>query len=292
MNHVREALRARTLGDFEPQAFLRFRQQRVAQGLAHRTINMDLVMTRAMLKWAVRSRIIAHNPLLAVTPLPVGRGHEHAPRRPLSDEEIVRLLAASAEIDKESAAYALAAKIVARGSKGRSYASRERVPTIPQTPLWLALFETGARFGELVRATWGDLPETRMTFTLRACTTKSRRERVLPVRRELVDALATLRVAQHAVLGRIPTAGDLILVSPRGKPWVDNGRRARRRLHELLDRAGTARVDQRREKVDIHSLRHYPACRVIPRWRARAGWRGTAWGSSKPRSCSGTPIRS
>ena len=74
---------------------------------------------------------------------------------------------------------------------------------IPQATFWIALIETGARFGELTRTTWADLSESKATLALRAANTKSRKERVLPLRRELLDLLRELRVAQHGRLSRV-----------------------------------------------------------------------------------------
>lgn len=257
-----ESTHARTVRDLHPQAYLKFRQLRLRQGVANRTANMDLVTTRTMLNWAVRSGYIAFNPLQAVQTLPTGRGYEKRPRRALTDEEIGRLVAASQQIDREAADRVAAVKTIAAGTKGRAFARKERKRAVPQTPMWIMLLETGARFSEAAQATWGDFSEARGTLTLRAKTTKSRKERVLPIRGQLAEVLVELRLIHHEIRGRIPTAGDYILLTPKGAPWVHNRRSALRRFRAVLEAAGIPYVDERGEKVDIHALRHSFASRL------------------------------
>jgi integrase len=187
--------------------------------------------------------------------LPTGRAYEKRPRRAMSEDEVERFVAAAFQIDEEQRARAMAEK-----SGGR--AGKVRLRPIPQTPLWIALIETGARFGELTSTTWADLSESRATLTLRAPTTKSRKERVLPLRRELLDLLRALRVAQHDRLGRIPGPGDRIFVTVQGQPWNESRSYIATRFRQILDRAGIQRVDSRGEKLDVHALRHTAASRM------------------------------
>ena len=88
----------------------------------------------------------------------------------------------------------------------------------------------------------------------------------MPIRRPLFDELRALRLFHHRFYGRLPTVGDLIFLTPRGKPWVDARRNALRLLRETLENAGVLLVDGRGRKVDIHALRHTFASRL-----ARAG---------------------
>ncbi len=254
--------RARIVRDLQPQAYLKFRQLRLSQGVANRTANMDLVTTRTMLNWAVRAGYIAFNPLQAVQTLPAGRGYEKRPRRALSDEEIDRLIAASQQIDHELADRVAAVKTIAAGTKGSAFAEKERMRSVPQTPMWLMLLETGARFNEAAQATWGDFSESKCTLVLGAKTTKSRKERVLPIRGQLADVLVGLRLIHHEIRERIPTAGDFIFLTPKGASWVHNRRNALKRFRLVLDHAGIAYLDERGEKVDVHALRHTFASRL------------------------------
>lgn len=258
---VRE-MRVRTVRDIQPQAFLAYRRERLKAKLANRTLNKELTVLRTMLNWAVRARYIGYNALQGVQQLASGPGYEKRPRRALTDAEIDRFIAAAEQLDRERTSRALAERSIAARPSDGAFAQRKRVTRIPQAPLWLALVETGARFGELVKATWGDFSESQATLTFRASTTKSRKERRVPIRKPLVDALRRLLAVQHEVRGRAPTAGDYIFLTPKGTTWVGKRRAALRQLDQILDRAGIARVDDRGEKVDVHALRHSFASRL------------------------------
>ena len=252
---------AKRVRDLQPRSFLAYRQMRLRDGRANRTVNMELVTTRTFLNWAVRTGYIAYNPLQGVQPLPQGRGYERSPRRPLDEDEVVRFVAAAQQVDRESAEHAAATKTIEGGTKGQHWAKRERRAVVPQSPLWLTLLELGSRFGETVQTTWGDLSEKGGVLTLRASTTKSRKERRVPVRRELVEELVRLRRAHHEVLGRIPTAGDHIFLTPLGTPWCTKRQNAMKRFKHILEAAGIQKVNEQGEKLDIHSLRYTAASR-------------------------------
>ena len=99
--------------------------------------------------------------------------HRHQRRRPraLADWELAKLLAALDELDAE------------RGPRG---------PRIPQAIIVRVLFETGARWGELTLATWGDLDLAGATLTFRAETTKTDRERAIPLLPETAHELGQI----------------------------------------------------------------------------------------------------
>lgn len=254
-------MKVRAVRDIHPQAYLLYRRERLRQDITNRTANLELTILRAMINWAVAARYIGFNPLQGLKPLPAGRAYERHSRRALSDDEVERLIAASQEIDQDSRRRALATRSIASGLKNQTFLQVKRKPTVPQTPLWAALLETGARFGETVAATWADFSESSATLTLRASTTKSKRERRIPLRRILAAEIARLRLVHHEVLGRIPNASDHIFLSPRGLPWTKNRRIALNRLYAILDRAGIPRIDERGEKVDVHALRYTCASR-------------------------------
>ena len=262
LHRVQSRMNLTSVRDLHPQAFLLYRRSRLADRIANRTANMELTVVRSMLNWAIRSGYIGFNPLQGVQQLPAGKAYEVRPRRVLSEEEIARFLRASRQIDEESRAHAAASKTIAGGTKSKAFAERDRKPAVPQNPLWLALLETGARFGETVKATWGDFSEAHASLVLRAHTTKSKRERRLPIRQGLITELLALRVIHHKVRGRLPSAGDFIFLTPKGIPWVENRRNALKRLEAILARAGIPKVDERSEKIDIHALRHTFASRL------------------------------
>ena len=223
---------------------------------------MEVRVVGCMLNWAVRVGILAHNPIAGIRGLPTGRAYEKKPRRAMSEEEVERFVAAAFQIDQEAASRAIAEKTIEGGTRGPGYAARERVRHIPQAPLWLSLLETGARFGELTSTCWGDLSESKAALTLRAATTKSRKERVLPLRRELLDVLRDLRVAQHERLGRIPGSAERIFLSPSGTAWTHNHSYVIKRFRAVLELAGIPLVDARGEKLDVHALRVTSATRM------------------------------
>lgn len=260
--HALPRMNVEAVRDIHPQAFLAYRRERLREGVSNRTANLELTIVKALLNWAVSARYIAINPLQGLKPLPAGRGYERAPRRVLCDEEIERFLAASQAVDLSSRRRALAARSIESGKRTPTFLQVQRVPTIPQTPLWLTLLETGARFGEAIAATWGDFSEARGILTLRASTTKSRKERRIPLRQALVAEIARLRLEHLQVRGRIPTAADPIFLSPRGLSWIGKRRIALTRFYAILDRAGIQHIDERGEKIDIHALRHTFASRL------------------------------
>ncbi len=259
---VQASLRFRTLRDLRPQALLQYRRMRLGQHCANRTCNMEVRVVGTMLNWAVRIGILAHNPLAGIRSLPAGRAYEKRPRRAMSEDEVGRFVAAAMRVDQEALSRASAAKTIESGARGPGYAARIRLRPIPQAPLWIGLVETGARFGELTSTRWGDLSESKAALTLRAPTTKSRRERTLPLRQELLGLFHELRVAQHERLGRIPGPAERIFLSPSGAAWTHNHSYVIKRFRAVLEIAGIPLVDARGEKLDVHALRHTAATRM------------------------------
>jgi integrase len=203
-----------------------------------------------MLNWAVDAGVIAQNPVGRLKRLPTTRDHQRYRRRALSEGEIARFLAASEADDAEN----------------ELRAALEGITRVPQTPLWLTLLETGARWNEARLATWGDVDLRKRLLTLRAENTKSRKVRVIPFREGLAGRLRALRPQHEAVLGRLPTVQDRVFVSPEGVPLPRPTTNAMRVFDRLLDRAGIPKTDLQGEKLDIHAVRHSFASRL-----ARAG---------------------
>jgi integrase len=261
---VLAGVKVRRVCDLQPHRVLEHRARRVAAGAGHATVNHEVRNTRSMLVWAVRAGLIAENPLRSIKPLPLDRGHLRRRRRSMSDSEIERFLAAAREDDACKGAYKLAAKTIAKGWKGQLYAERPRTERVPQYAMWFSFLETGARFTELVSTRWDDLDGA--TLTLRSDNTKSGKTRVIPLRDALVQELAALRLAHERILGRPPTCGDYIFLSPEAQPLPKAGKRVLLRLGQVLKRAGISRVDAHGDVLDIHALRHSCASRL-----ARAG---------------------
>ena len=266
LNRILRGLEARTLQDLRPTSVHAYLKARAATGAANRTVNLDLIALKAMLSWAVSNGLILGNPLAGVKRLPEGPAYQRHRRRALDEAEITALICAACEDDSRLARRKAASESIRSGTKSKAWSGRRRSVRIPQAALWLALLETGARWGELVQTAWGDLNERERTLTFRASTTKSRKERIVPVRQALIRALHGLRVLHHHVYGRLPSAPDPIFLSPAGKPWTHSTQNALRDFNRLLSLAGIPKRDARGCVVDIHCLRHTFASRL-----ARAG---------------------
>lgn len=259
------ALHAREVRDLRPEAYEHYRQRQLRQGLARATINTGLVALNGMLRWAVRTRRIAENPLESLRVLPTGRAHQKRPRRALTEEETQAFLRAAYQADESAAERTAAIRTINGGTRGAAYAARERQLRVPQAPLFRFLLETGARWGEVRQLTWADLSGCRMT--LRPATTKNRRGRVLPLKASLVEELQGLLATHHTIVGRAPRKEDPVFLTPLGKPWPADTKNIRRILKPTLKAAGIPVENEQGERVDVHSLRHTAATRL-----ARAGW--------------------
>jgi integrase len=265
LGKVLAALRVPRVRDLRVIDLLRYRAELVEAGKSNRTANAHVGAVKAMLNWVVSAQLVAENPVESLKPLPMGEAHQVHVRRALSDEEIARFLAAAEQDDADVAAYLAAEKTIASGTKPRAYAQRRRTPRVPQALLWRALVETGARWGELTQATWADLDAEDRTLRLRAATTKTRRERVIPLRSELVAELLALRPVHQRVRQRLVQPGDRIFLAPEGRAWDAATTGARRIFRRILERAGIARRDSAGRFVDIHALRHTAATVMIRR---------------------------
>jgi integrase len=259
---ILSAVRVVRVRDLKPVDVLRFRDERRQSGVSNRTANADVGALQAMLNWAVRVELIAENPVRYVPRLPIGEEHQKHPRRALTEPEIDRLLAAAEADDAECAAFYAAERTIEAGTKGADYAEQRRPPRVPQAPLWRALVESGARWGELTQARWSDLDEALGTLTLRAATTKSGRSRVIPLRRELVCELVGLKDIHMRVHRQLIRPGDRVFLSPDGCPCRSDTSNVRRMFLRLLERAGIPRVDAAGQVIDIHGLRRTAATQM------------------------------
>jgi integrase len=265
LTRVLAAVAATRVRDLRVADLMAFQRERLAQGVAHRTVNIDTGALSAMLNWGVSAQLIAENPLRTLKPLPTSERHQRRVRRALTEDEVERLLGAAHADDAECAARVAATRTIEVHGRGAEYAQRTRSGRVPQAPLWRALLQTGARWGELTSATWLDLDADRLALTLRAATTKSGRARVIPVTAALVDELLNLRSVHQRVRMRLAQPADRMFLSPDGADWASYTTNARRLLGRLLDRAGIARHDALGRVIDIHALRHTAATSMARR---------------------------
>ena len=236
LGKILDAIPSQTVGELRPAQFLDYRAVLLRDGASNRTCNVHLQAIRGMLSWAVKMELIAKNPLLGIEKLPDGKRHQRYRRRALTEEEIERLLRAVETEDE----------VIGRVRK-----------RVRQTPMWRTLLETGVRYGEMRQLVWQDLDEERGLLHVRAETAKAGRDRVIPLRPELVKEIASLQVDYWKLRGRKPGPCDPIFVTPReAKPWCLPSNNAGRTLARIMKKAGVEAVDGQGRKVDLHGLRH------------------------------------
>jgi integrase len=242
--------------DLRLDALLAFRQRRVKQGAANRTVNLEVGAFKSMVKWATDVGLIPRNPIANLKPLPSGKAYEKCPRRALSREEIDALLAAAVRIDERLRARHAAERSISVWGRGAAHRDRPRKPYVPQAPLWRAFLWTGGRWTELTSTVWADFSEGERTLRLRVQTTKGKRQRIIPLLDSVVQDLVALREVHRNLLGREPGPAEHIFLGPRGKPVVNSYRRALYRFCQLGREAGIPDVDELGLHTCIHGLRH------------------------------------
>lgn len=255
-------LRARRVRDLIVADVMRYRVERLREGVGNRTVNIETASLRAMLNWAVSAQLIAENPIRALKPLSTSERHQRRVRRALSDDEIARLLAAADQDDIDCAARMAATRTITVHGRGAEYAARHRSQRVPQRILWQALLETGARWSELTSIKWADIEPMQRSLMLRAANTKAGRSRVIPLRQALVDELLELREVHQLVRKRVVQANDRVFLSPDGAHWDCATTGARRLFRRVLERAGIDRHDATGQVVDIHAMRVAAATRM------------------------------
>ena len=244
---VLEELGETKVRDLKPMALVRLRSRLTAEGRSNRTANLYPENLRTALSWAVEAGLIAANPLQRMRRLPTTRDHQVYRRRALTEAELVRFLEAAREDDDRCELLATDVRI-------------------PVTPFFLALLCTGARYGEAIQIRWGDLDFTRESLVVRAENAKSRRQRVIPLGDDLIEALRALAVAHGERFGRLPSADGLVFLSPMGERWPWHTANIMRILDRVLAHAGIPKIDTEGQKLDVHALRHTAVTRL-----ARAG---------------------
>jgi integrase len=224
---------------------LKFRAQRLREGVSNNTANFDSGVLRGMLNFGVSAQLILENPLRGLKQLPIGERHQKHVRRALSDDEISRFLSAADQDDRRCEELA------------------PKTTRVPQRLLWQTLIETGARWGELTHATWADLDANRRCVALRATTTKSGKSRTIPLRAELLDALLALRAVHQRARRRVVQPTDRVFVTPDGANHDTATTGMRRIFRRVLECAGIDRKDMQGRVIDIHGLRGTCASRLV-----------------------------
>ena len=119
----------------------------------------------------------------------------------------------------------------------------------------MALFalHTGARANEIFSLRWGDVNLDEGFVTLRAETTKSTRDRTIPLTEEVKNMLKDRGPGNRH---------DLIFLSAYGKPLTETPKLFKR----VVDRLGFNCGVTKRERITFHSLRH-----TFATWHVLAG---------------------
>lgn len=283
-----------------------WRHERLAAGASNKTANNQLAVLMAALACAVEDEMIERHPLAGLEALPAGPRHQRRRPRALAGWEIAKLIAAvrqqDASVDEpdppaEWLTITEAAELVGitwegmnqratrdgwqtgsgirRGKVVRTVRAVDVIDAfrararVPQAPFVRALIETGARWGELVAATWFDIDLVGGTLTLRPETTKTGNVRGIPIRPNTCRELEAYRLTCASILGSMPAGRDRIFLSPRGKPWT-SGANFRKLLLDAYERAGLLERDtsgRLRSKdgysLNVHTLRHTCCTRLL-----------------------------
>lgn len=226
---------------------IRVRNRMKVGGASNATCNSYTHHTfQAMLRWAHDSGLTRANPVRGLRRLPLNQASATFRRRPLTEEEIARFLAAAKADDDAFAAFE----------------ARRSVKRIPQTPMWVGFLETGARWNELRQLIWRDIDFERSVLTLRAENTKSRKTRPIPIRAGFLARLQALFRLHEETLGATPDLGAHVFLTPQGRVWPQLTRNMMRIFDRVLERAAIPRCDGDGAKLDIHALRHTYASRL------------------------------
>jgi integrase len=207
--------------------------------LSARAVNARLTALKSFTRWLFRTERMRTDPMMQVAKLNANTDRRRI-RRALLDEEVTWLIRAAE-----------------KGPVVRDMAGTERAM------LYRLAVETGLRAGELASLTpasfhLADLDAATVKVT--AAYSKHRRDDILPLRRDMAEAVATF------IAGR-PTDARLFVVPPRTaemiqtdlaaarEAWIKDAetgqeREARRTTTFLADVDGSGRV------VDFHALRH------------------------------------
>jgi len=250
LREILTAIPATRAIDLRPVMLIEYRARRLATGVSVRTANLACDRLRSCLNWCAQLELIARNPITRLPRLKETEATKRYRRRALSEKEIDAFLAAAREDDR----------VIAEEG------SLSGLARVPQHPLWKALLETGARYGELVAVRWSDVDLDGRALLLRAENTKAGRDREIPLLPALTDELRGLRQEHVRVLQRPLRPDDRVFLTPRGCAWCAPTNNIMRIFDRLLEAAGIDRVDPQGRKLDVHALRHTMATRL-----ARAG---------------------
>ena len=226
---------AKRLPDLEAAVVERHLRGLREEGLSARKVNAVRSHAVAFMNWCVKTGRTPENRLSIISKLDE-RTDRRRVRRPLTDEELTRLLEVAEEQDL---------------AIGNRYTSRKLV--------YLVAALTGLRRGELKKITWGDLDLETSVLRIRAGVGKSKREDYIALHPQALDALISFKpeTARPAdkVFATMPTIRTFYLDLERARAkWIeeapDDAERQRRQQSDML-----SRVDHQGRVVDLHAMR-------------------------------------
>lgn len=185
--------------------------ERERSRLSIRSLNLRVGALKALLTWARKGGRVKSNPIADMSRV----GRPRKTHRALTVQEVNRLLDASDE---------------------------------PDRTIWLTFLHTGMRRGELVKLRWPAVCFRTHTIRVESETSKSRRQRDIPMTPELEARLLKLQAEARDPEG-------VVLGTRDGK---ERGNNLRRRFLRCLKRAGIDTGD-----VTIHTLRHTFATQLL-----------------------------
>jgi len=208
-----------------------------------RTINVYFEAIRGVMNWAVHRRKLTHNPLDCIQKRPELE-KRHA-RRPLTEAELARLLAAALEGPRRRAAKSYKTGTIPLERQAELAEQGRRNALI-----YRLLFTTGLRVNEARLLTWADLDLDAATLTTRPEWTGNKSGRVdkLPLAPGFVELLRDWR-ARHP-------ADD-------NKPVITIPLKMLKTFYLDLAAAGIAKRDAAGRVVDLHALRHTHGTRLM-----------------------------
>jgi len=266
VRHVRDALTRlvhdcgfKTLRDIDRQKMQRWMDKKAtlprnsddpkSKPLSARTINMHRAAIVAFCNWCVAEGRLTLNPLAG---LPKAEQAEPArKRRPLTDDEIARLLKATQERPL------CEALTIRRGkNKGKQLAKvsqqeRKRLERLgcQRALTYKFMMLTGLRKGEVASLTIGSvcLDEDNPYVCVEGKHAKSGRAATLPLRRDLADDLR-----KHIANMKDANGSEVAMDTP----LFNVGQNFLRTFDLDLAAAGIPRRDAQGRSVDVHCLRH------------------------------------
>jgi len=218
-----------SLDSITPQMVEKWRTERVSRGNSPHTANRCFAYLRASLSKAVEWGFLEDHPLRRMKLI---RTSSNVVVRFLSEEEELRLRQALGSRDVERLVFH-----TCPSARAKAFVDH-------LTPMVLLAINTGIRRGELFNLRWEDVGFTRKSLTVTALTSKSKKQRHIPLNREAYNALLAWKSQQCVAEG-------LVFPNFDGKPYNT----IRKGWVSLLKRAD---IDNFR----WHDLRHHFASKL------------------------------